>query len=47
VSVESWKSFFDVATVALLFLTFLAGAGVLLTGNIINERQSKQLRQVR
>ena len=43
-SVDSWKSVFDVAAVLLLFLTFIAGAGVLLTGNVINERQSKQLR---
>ena len=42
-SVEFWKSVFDVATVALLFLTFAAGAGVLITGNIINTRQEKQL----
>ena len=44
-SVESLKSFFDIAAVVLLFLTFLAGAGVLITGNVINERQAKQLRQ--
>ncbi len=44
-SVESLKEFFDIATVVLLFLTFLAGAGVLLTGNIINKRQASQLRQ--
>ena len=44
-SVESLKAFFDVGTVALLFLTFAFGAGVLITGNIINERQAAQLRQ--
>lgn len=43
-SVESLKSFFDGATVVLLFLTFVAGAGVLFTGNVINKRQSLQLR---
>jgi len=45
VSVEAWKSFFDAATVILLFLTFLAGAGVLLTGNVINRRQESKLHQ--
>ncbi len=44
-TIEGLKSFFDVATVVLLFLTFLAGAGVLMTGNIINARQAQQLRQ--
>jgi hypothetical protein len=44
-SVDSLKSIFDIATVVLLFLTFLAGAGVLITGNIINVRQAGQLRQ--
>jgi multidrug efflux pump subunit AcrA (membrane-fusion protein) len=44
-SVEVWKSFFDLAAVILLFLTFLAGAGVLFTGNVINRRQAAQLKQ--
>jgi len=44
-SVESLKSLFDVAAVILLFLTFLAGAGVLITGNIINALQAERLRQ--
>lgn len=44
-SVETWKSFFDTATVVLLFLTFLAGAGVLLSGNVINRRQAGQLKE--
>ena len=44
-TVESLKSFFDVGTVALLFLTFAFGAGVLVTGNIINKRQAVQLRK--
>jgi hypothetical protein len=43
-TVESWKSLCDVLTVVLLFLTFLAGAGVLFTGDIINKRQEQQLR---
>lgn len=44
-SVEAWKSLFDMLTVVLLGLTFLAGAGVLFTGNIVNNRQAGQLRQ--
>lgn len=44
-SVESLKSFFDVGTVVLLFLAFAFGAGVLITGNIINRRQAEQIRQ--
>ncbi len=44
-SVEAVKSFFDIGTVVLLFLTFAFGAGVLITGNIINSRQAKQLRK--
>ncbi len=43
-SVEPLKSLFDVLTVVLLGLTFFAGAGVLITGNIINKRQSEQLK---
>jgi hypothetical protein len=43
-TVESWKSVCDVLAVALLFLTFLAGAGVLFTGSIINGRQTQRLR---
>jgi hypothetical protein len=44
-SVEALKSFFDVGTVVLLFLAFAFGAGVLITGNIINSRQNTQIRQ--
>ncbi len=44
-SVEAWKSLFDIAAVVLLGLTFVAGAGVLLTGNIINKRQEEKLRK--
>lgn len=44
-NVEALKSFFDVITVILLFLTFLAGAGVLITGNVINREQGERLRQ--
>jgi hypothetical protein len=44
-SVEALKAFFDVGTVILLFLAFAFGAGVLITGNIINERQAEQIKQ--
>jgi hypothetical protein len=43
-SVEGWKSLFDVAAVILLFFTFAAGAGALWTGRIINREQEKKLR---
>jgi hypothetical protein len=44
-TVEGLKVIFDWIAVILLFLTFAAGVGVLITGNIINERQGQQLRQ--
>jgi hypothetical protein len=44
-SVELWKWVFDWAAVILVGLTFLAGAGALITGNIISKRQSRQLEQ--
>lgn len=44
-SVESWKSFFEIGGVILLFLTFAFGAGFMVTGKIVNARQEKQLRQ--
>src|ERR1700691_4158757 len=44
-TVEGLKVVFDWIAVILLFLTFAAGVGVLVTGNIINERQAHQLRQ--
>jgi hypothetical protein len=42
-SVETCKSLFDVLAVVLLGFTFFAGAGVLITGNIINQRQQEKL----
>ncbi|MFL6350458.1 MAG: hypothetical protein ACJ74Z_01215 [Bryobacteraceae bacterium] len=44
-SVDWWKSFFDVATVVLAGGVFVAGAGALITGRILNQRQHSQLRQ--
>lgn len=44
-SIEAWKSFFDNGALVLLFLTFAFGAGILITGNIINERQAKEIKQ--
>jgi hypothetical protein len=44
-SVEVWKSIFDVVTVFALFLAFFSGVGVWYTSKIINERQAAQLKQ--
>ncbi len=44
-TVEFWKSLFDVVTVVALFLTFAMGAGSLITGGIINARQKTQLQK--
>jgi hypothetical protein len=44
-TVEGLKTIFDWVAVILLFLTFASGTAVLITGNIINKRQEKQLRQ--
>ncbi len=44
-SVDAWKSIFDMGTVLAAFLVFVFGAGALITGNIINKRQESQLRQ--
>src|SRR5690242_12571246 len=41
--VEAWKSFFDWATVILIGLTVISGAGALVTGNTISKRQEQQL----
>lgn len=41
---EWWKSFFEFGGVILLFLTFAFGAGFMLTGKKVNERQSERLR---
>src|SRR5437016_6915055 len=43
--VEWWKSFFEIGGVALLFLTFAFGAGFMITGKVVNDRQSEQLRK--
>jgi hypothetical protein len=43
-TVEGLKTTFDWMAVILLFLTFAAGAGVLITGNVINRRQEEKLR---
>lgn len=42
-TVESLKTIFDWSAVILLFLTFAAAAGVLITGNIVTERQAARL----
>lgn len=43
-TVEGLKTTLDWTAVILLFLTFAAGFGVLITGNIINGRQEEKLR---
>ena len=43
-SVESWKSFFDIA---LVVAAFVFGGGALLTGRVVNQRQERQLRDQR
>lgn len=43
-SVENWKAVFDAIGVLAVVLALIAGVGVLRCGNIINERQSAQLR---
>lgn len=46
-SVETWKWLFDCATVILIALTVVTGAGALLTGRTINKRQEAELREFR
>jgi hypothetical protein len=43
-SLESWKSFFEIGGVLLLFLTFVFGAGVVMTSTRINALQATKLR---
>ena len=45
-SVDFWKTVFDWASVVLVGLTFIAGAGALITGRILNDRQSMRLQQM-
>ncbi len=44
-SLETWKSFFEIGGVILLFLTFVFGAGLVLATNRLNVRQAAQLRE--
>jgi hypothetical protein len=44
-SVEAWKTLFDWATVVLIALTVVSGAGALITGNIIGKQQDERLLQ--
>ncbi len=43
-SVEVWKAIFDWVAVVLVGLTFFVGAGALVTGSILNDRQAEQIR---
>jgi hypothetical protein len=44
-SLEGWKSLFEIGGVTLLFLTFVFGAGALYCSNRINAAQDARLRQ--
>jgi len=44
-STELWKAIFDWGTVVLIGLTFAFGAGALITGNKLSERQDEQSKQ--
>lgn len=44
-SIELWKSIFDWAAVVLVGFTFIAGAGALITGRILSNRQNEKLRE--
>lgn len=44
-TVEELKTIFDWSALILGFLTIVAGVGILVTGNVINKRQSEQIRQ--
>lgn len=46
-SLEGWKALFDAASVILLFLTFVSGAGALFISNRINVIQTKELEDFR
>jgi hypothetical protein len=45
VTLEGLKSFFEYGGVVLLFLTFVFGAGAVITANLVNKRQARELRQ--
>lgn len=45
-SVEFWKSVFDWGTVVLVSLTVLTGAGALITGKIIGDRQDEKIAEL-
>jgi hypothetical protein len=42
-SVDSWKIFFDWVSVVLIALTVVSGAGAVITGRIINDRQAREV----
>jgi hypothetical protein len=45
-SLEGWRTLFEIGGVILLFLTFVCGAGVVLTGKKINALQAEEVRQI-
>jgi hypothetical protein len=44
--VEFWKSLFDWGSIVLVTLTVFTGAGALITGKIISERQDKKIAEL-
>ena len=46
-SLESWKSFFEIGGLILLFLTFVFGAGALITASRLTAIQAKELSELR
>jgi hypothetical protein len=44
-SVEFWKAIFDWAAVVLVGITFIAGAGALITGKILSDRQASSVKR--
>jgi hypothetical protein len=45
-SVEFWKAIFDWCSVVLVGLTFIAGAGALITGKVLSNRQDAALKRI-
>src|ERR1700722_10507597 len=44
-SLEFWKTVFEYGGIILLFLTFLFGAGAVITTRVLNDRQAEALKQ--
>src|ERR1700685_3380176 len=46
-SIDTWKWIFDWAAILFVAATFFAGAGALITGRVINDRQEESLRTMK